>query len=52
MKKMVLAIVAMACITTLEMTALVLGIDGTALAGAVAAVAALGGYAVGQSKSS
>lgn len=39
-------IVAIAAITILELFALWQGIDGTVLAGAIAAVAGLGGYSV------
>ena len=47
---MVLAIVSMSCITAMEITALVLGVNGAALAAVVAAVAGLGGYTIGQAK--
>ena len=45
---MVKSIVAMACLTTLEMTALIMGVDGAVFAVVVAAVAGLGGYTIGK----
>ena len=46
--KTVKALVAMACITVLEAIAMYLGVNGTLLAGVVAALAGLGGYAIGK----
>jgi len=42
------SIVALGCITALESLALYLGIDGQALSIVVAALAGLGGYALGK----
>ena len=39
----------MGCLTTLEMTALIMGIDGAYFAPVVAAIAAIGGYTIGKS---
>ncbi|MBA7659132.1 hypothetical protein ES703_67097 [subsurface metagenome] len=41
-------IVAMVCITILLVTALIMGVNGVLLAGGVAALAGLGGYAKGK----
>lgn len=45
------AITAMLCITALAITALILKIDGAALATAVGLIAALGGYITGKKQS-
>ncbi len=42
------AIVAMACITTMELYALSQGINGVALTAVIGALAGLGGYAIGK----
>lgn len=46
MKNTIKAVVAMLCITGLELYALSEGINGTGLSAVVAALAALGGYAI------
>ena len=48
MQNSIKACVAMVCVTALEIYALSRGIDGTALAAAVAVIAGLGGYVVGK----
>lgn len=45
------AIAAMVCITGLEISAIVTGLDGSILSLVIAALAGLGGYAIGQRKS-
>lgn len=48
MKKIHLALVAMVCITSLELVALLKGIDGQILATVIATLAGLGGFMLGQ----
>lgn len=43
-------IVAIICITTLEATAMGYGVNGVSLAAAIAAIAGLGGFAIGQAR--
>lgn len=43
-------IIAILCITILEVFAICYHIDGTALAGAIAAIAGLGGYQVAKAR--
>jgi len=47
-ERLIKSVVAISCLTALEMTALIMGIDGTALSVVVAAIAGLGGYAIGK----
>jgi len=44
--------VAIVAILVLEVTALIMGVNGTALSLAVAAIAGLGGYTIGKRQSS
>jgi len=48
-ERLVKGLVAMGCLTTLEMTALILGVDGAYFAPVVAAIAAIGGYTIAKS---
>ena len=50
MERLVKGLVAMGCLTTLEMTALIMGIDGALFGVVIAAIAGIGGYAVGKAK--
>jgi len=50
-ERLVKSVVAIACLTTLEMTALIMGVDGIVFSVVVGAIAGLGGYAVGKKAS-
>ena len=47
-ERLVKSVVAMACLTTLEMTALIMQIDGAIFLPVVAAIAGLAGYELGK----
>jgi len=49
-ERMVKAIVAISCLTVLEMTALIMGVDGAVFSVVIAAIAGLGGYTIGKVK--
>lgn len=50
MTKVLISVIAIICITILEVVAISYGINGTALAGAIAAIAGLGGYQVAKAR--
>ena len=48
-ERLVKSVVAMSCLTSLEITALALGIDGAYFVPICMAIAGLGGYTIGKS---
>jgi len=49
-ERLVKSLVAISCLTCLEMTALIMGVDGALFGVVIAAIAGLGGYTVGSNK--